>query len=463
MVLHLIYLPDLVTVFSDKLENCAKEFGIVRVWLGPVPVVILVKPSYIEALLSSQVHLDKSFLPYSFTHSWLGQGLLTSTGAKWHSRRKLLTPAFHFKILEEFVPIFNEQSEILVKKIESVKDCDDLFQLITLCTLDIICATAMGRNIGAQFNEDSQYVSAITQATRGIFRRAICPWYYPTFIYNLSIPGRKYNHDVDILKKFTAKIIKARREEHRQRKFNEPNDNNEDVTFGGKRKLAFLDLLLEYSGDGQTLNDDDIQEEVDTFMFEGHDTTTAGVFWTLYLLGLNLEVQEKVHNELDSIFENSNRHVRLDDFSKLKYLELVCKEALRVIPSVPIIARNLKEDLNVGDYVIPAGVQCCIAPMITHHMEEYFPNPVKFDPDRFLPENCKGRHPFAYIPFSAGPRNCIGQKFAMMEEKVLLSHILRKFKVTTEKLPEGIVPLTPEIISRPNSKARITMQRRIKC
>lgn len=114
----------------------------------------------------------------------------------------------------------------------------------------------------------------------------------------------------------------------------------------------------------------------------------------------------------------------------MKYLERVIKEAQRVYPSIPIVGRELYEDLMLqGNYLVPKGTQLCINIFALHHDPKVWPNPHKFDPDRFLPEAIQLRHPYAFIPFSAGPRNCIGQKYAMLAIKVTLSTIMRKYKI----------------------------------
>ncbi|KAB1257728.1 Cytochrome P450 4V2 [Camelus dromedarius] len=230
---------------------------------------------------------------------------------------------------------------------------------------------------------------------------------------------------------------------------------------------AFLDLLLNVTDDeGNKLSHEEIREEVDTFMFEGHDTTAAAVNWSLYLLGSYPEVQKKVDNELEEIFgmfgpltRKSDRPATLEDLKKLKYLECVIKESLRLFPPVPFFARNLNEDCDVGGYKIVKGSQVIIVPYALHRDPRYFPDPEEFVPERFLPENSKGRHSYAYVPFSAGPRNCIGQKFAIMEEKTILSCILRHFWVESNQKREEL-GLAGELILRPSNGIWVKLKRR---
>ncbi|KAL1123287.1 hypothetical protein AAG570_002373, partial [Ranatra chinensis] len=198
-----------------------------------------------------------------------------------------------------------------------------------------------------------------------------------------------------------------------------------------KSRKAFLDTLIEYEiKNPGSLSKHDIREEVDTFMFEGHDTTSSALTFTLFLLGVHQDVQDRVVAELYDIFGDSDRACELKDLQQMTYLEMVIKESLRLYPSVPLIARYLTKDLKLdGDVVIPSGANLYILPFLIHRNEEYYPDPDRFDPERFAEDECAKRHPYAFIPFSAGPRNCIGQKFAFMEMKVVISTLLRRTKI----------------------------------
>ncbi|XP_042883728.1 cytochrome P450 4c3-like isoform X2 [Penaeus japonicus] len=452
-------------LFHKLCDFC--DYGKVsRVWIGLQPYCFLSEAKATEncfkllkgdhtsgvftlVILSSQKHLDKS-RDYNFLHPWLGTGLLTSTGSKWHTRRKLLTPAFHFKILEDFVEIFNYQSNKMIKLLEKKADgnCFDIFPFITLCTLDIICETAMGCKIDAQDNSESKYVQAVYRIGALVQHRQARPWLQPDILFKLSGYQKEHDACLKLLHDFSYETIRNRRREFQESKKSKDQNATEDEAIGKKKRLAFLDLLLEYSDGVSQLSDEDIREEVDTFMFEGHDTTAAAINWSLYLLGCHPEVQARVHEELDAIFGDSDRPVTMADLREMKVTENCIKEALRLFPSVPFIARELKEDVVINDYHIPSGTTVLVVTYRLHRDPEQFPNPEVFDPDRFLPENCKGRHPYAYVPFSAGPRNCIGQKFAQIEEKIVLSNIMRKFRVESTVRREDL-RILGELILRP--------------
>ncbi|XP_069600464.1 cytochrome P450 4V2-like [Ranitomeya imitator] len=434
-----------------------RHLPLIKLWLGPMPFLILYHAETIEPILSTSKHMDKSFA-YKFLHPWLGLGLLTSTGDKWRSRRKMITPSFHFEILSEFLEVMNEQSKILVEKLNgrAGKGTFNCFMDVTLCALDIICETAMGRKIQAQSNSDSDYIRAIYEMSDMIQRRQKMPWLWPDFIYNHLKTGKRHNENLKILHSFTDQTILERAQELKNVKSNVDQDDDKKT----KKRSAFLDMLLKATDEaGNTMSHKDIREEVDTFMFEGHDTTAAALNWSLFLLGSHPEVQKKVHKELDDTFGLSDRPVTMDDMKKLRYLEAVVKEALRIFPSVPLFARTITEDCTIRGFTVPKGVNVVIVPYALHRDPEYFPKPEEFKPERFFSENASRRNPYAYIPFSAGLRNCIGQRFALMEEKVVLSAILRNFTVKACQSRDDLC-LVGELILRPQDGIFIQLEKR---
>lgn len=186
---------------------------------------------------------------------------------------------------------------------------------------------------------------------------------------------------------------------------------NSFFILGEKKRLAFLDFLVEAShSEGNKLSDGDIRDEVNTIMFEGHDTTAAASSFFLCMLGTHEDVQERVYQEMKEIFGDSDRDVTFNDTMEMKYLERVLMETLRLYPPVPFITRVVREEVKLvsGDYVLPKNTRVGIGIFLVHRDPDYYPNPDQFDPDNFLPERCQNRHYYSFIPFSAGPRSCVG-------------------------------------------------------
>ena len=269
-----------------------------------------------------------------------------------------------------------------------------------------------------------------------IIKRMMTPLYWPEFIYHRTRDGKTHDECLKILHDFTRKVILEKSSEFEQ------------SNLKSQKRIAFLDMLLKAKSEDPTLTFNDIQEEVDTFMFEGHDTTAVAASWAIHMIGSHPEVQKRLHAEVDRVFGSSNRQLKPEDLGELKYLECVIKETLRLFPSVPFFGRILTEEQVIGGFRMPVGATATVFAYMIHRDERYYPDPEKFDPDRFLPENSAERHPYAFIPFSAGKRNCIGQRFAVMEKKIILANILRRFEVKSLKTTEQVRPVA-EIILRP--------------
>ncbi|EDO31776.1 predicted protein [Nematostella vectensis] len=451
---------------SEFLEQimgwCSQFKGIFCLWLSfAKPFLLIYEPKTVEVILSSSKHITKAQF-YDFLLPWLGTGLLTSTGEKWKKRRRLITPTFHFKILNDFVQVFDQQSQLMVSIIKSQPSDKvfNIFPLIACCALDIIGKTAMGVNINAQKNSSSEYVKGVIRMSELIQSRQKRPWVHPAFLYCLTNEGREHNKIIKFLHDFTNQVITERIQE-RLYSPKEQDETEESDEFTGRRKrrlVAFLDMLLNAYDAGE-IDVEGVREEVDIFMFEGHDTTAAAMAWAVQLLGEHPDVQRKAQAEVDEFFATNSGKLTADSLKGLKYLECVIKETLRIFPSVPFFGRSLVEDLELEGRLIPKGTDVGVITIGLHRNPEVWPSPMKFNPDRFLPENSEGRHPYAFVPFSAGSRNCIGQRFALLEEKVVLAYILHNFDiVSTEKSTK--IKTCAELITRPRDGIFVSLTTR---
>uniref|UniRef100_A0A182PZ12 Uncharacterized protein n=1 Tax=Anopheles epiroticus TaxID=199890 RepID=A0A182PZ12_9DIPT len=452
--------------FLQTVGRLIQQYGkCFRVWLGTQMLIVITEPKDIEVLLSSNKYIDKS-IEYDFIRPWLGEGLLTSTGRKWHTHRKVITPTFHFKILEQFVEIFDQQSNTFVQVLAAHAksgDTFDIFRPVTLCALDVICETAMGTKVNAQLNAESEYVQAVKDITNLVQIRLFNFLIRYEIFYRFSDNRRKQLRALKVLHGYTDSVIKSRREEL-NRAAESGNNNELDVNendLGIKKKMAFLDMLLQSKIDGQPLTDLEIREEVDTFMFEGHDTTTSAISFLLQNLAKYPDIQQKVFEEVRNVVgDDGTRPVTIAMLNDMHYLDLVIKETLRLYPSVPMFGRKMMEDAEINGKVFPAGSNTIILPFFLGRNPEFFPNPEKFDPERFNVEtSAEKTNPYQYVPFSAGPRNCIGQKFAVAEIKSLVSKLVRHYEILP---PVGRYDETfiAELILRPEKGIFVRLQPR---
>ncbi|KAH0815497.1 hypothetical protein GEV33_007292 [Tenebrio molitor] len=372
----------------------------------------------LEHVLGDRKFLKKSD-KYKFLKPWLGNGLLTSEGEIWKKHRRLLTPAFHFEILQEFVQVFEKCGDILVERFQNeIGHSFDVYPYVTFCTLDIIYESIMGVNLNVQKGDSAEYVDSVHDMTRIMIERSVSPIQVHDFLYRFTKNYSTQKRALEHLHRQSTEVINARKKELQEMR------NLGRSSKATKSKKVFLDLLLEARIDGRGLT----QEEVDTFLFAGHETTASAVSFTLFCLANHPDVQEKALEEQRSIFPDENKmKVTHADLQSMKYLELVIKESMRLYPPVPIIGRQIPTDTKFGDKLLPQGDSLIIFSFGIHREEKYFEDPEKFYPERF--ERRDGKLPYGYIPFSAGPRNCIGQKFAMLELKSVVSKIVRNFEL----------------------------------
>ncbi|XP_061379641.1 cytochrome P450 4C1-like [Danaus plexippus] len=388
----------------------------------------------IEIVLTHSRNIKKN-KPYTFIEPWLGTGLLISNGSKWQKRRKILTPTFHFDILKGFVKVFEEQSRnlttMLRKKLQE-SNVVDTMAIMSDFTLYIICETAMGIRLNADKSaEKMMYKKAIMEIGQIVMKRLTTVWLHSDLIfYNMPI-GKKFTKCLENVHSFADNVILERKKKYES-------VANED---GGRRRLAFLDLLLEAERNGE-IDLEGVREEVNTFMFEGHDTTATALAFGLVLLADSEEVQERLFEECQRVGPEPS----VSELNDMKYLEAVVKEILRLYPSVPFIGREITEDFMLDDIKVKKGCEVVVHIYDVHRRPDLYPDPEAFKPERFLDE--EKRHPYSYVPFSAGPRNCIGQKFAKLQMKVVISEIVRNFKLSP--LVAGARPdLKVDLVLRP--------------
>ncbi|KAJ8670667.1 hypothetical protein QAD02_001926 [Eretmocerus hayati] len=461
-------LPSLI-VPQDEIWPMLRKFNddyypIFKFWTTHEVVINIRHPDDIEILLSSTQHIDKSKV-YQLLQPWLGTGLVTSTGKKWQERRKILTPAFHFNILKEYSDTIAANNEILVESLTSRKGdilLKNLQKFISDHTLKIICETAMGTPSNVVKGIQNEYREAIYKMGEIVVHRLCRPWLHTATIFGLTKTGREQANVLKILHGFSRKIIRERRKEHKETEekcLNEliwpqivdgKTSSDEEMQSEFRRKrLAMLDLLIASSKTETGIDESGIQEEVDTFIFEGHDTAAAGLTFALLLLAEHKAFQDRARAEVNEIFERLEvNRLGYTEIAQLHYLEMCIKESLRLYPSVPFISRKLGQDLQLSKYLIPAGAIVHVHIYDLHRDANFWTEPNKFDPERFSPDTIGKRHPYSYIPFSAGPRNCIGQRFAMMELKATIAYLLRNFYLEPIDLAHEI-PIVVDLVLRP--------------
>ncbi|EDW31622.1 GL11222 [Drosophila persimilis] len=394
-------------------------------WIGPKPNIMVTKPKYIEYILTSQTLIKKAY-NYALTQPWLGLGLVNSMGSRWHKHRKMITPSFHFNILQDFHKVMDEYSTKFVQKLKNVSAGDSIFDIqdqVAYLTLDVICNTAMGVSINAMENRTSDIAQAFRDICENVSVRSFSVWKRNQMLYRLAPDYPAYCKTLKTLRDFTHDVIEKRVKAHKDGTAS----TSQGDEFSGK-KMAFLDTLLSATVDGRPLTSQELYEEVSTFIFAGHDTTTSGISFAMYLLSRHQDEQRKLFDEQREVMGDSEmgRDATYQEIAQMKYLDLFIKEAQRVYPSVPFIGRYTEKDHLIDGDLVPKGTTLNLALIMLGYDDRVFKDPHKFRPERFELEK---PGPFEYVPFSAGPRNCIGQKFAILQIKTVVSKIVRNFEV----------------------------------
>ncbi|GFS74835.1 cytochrome P450 4V2 [Nephila pilipes] len=440
-----------IKVLKNRTELYQKQ-QLFSWWALYVPFVFLVKADAVKAVMKGFKTIDKSRV-YNILKPLSGSGLGNLPSEEWKPRRKLLAPCFHTDILRVYMDVFNEHSQKLARFFsqETKKEFTYVKKPITLVAMDILCETVFGIQIGAFENEeDSGYVKSLHSLTEIYISRIYKFWQWPKFLFKFTKTYREMKFHEQVCHDFVTKVIREKKKSYL----------NRDMEYEKGKRKAVLDLLLELYSDSGELSEENIREDLKVFVFGGHDTASIAMTWALFLIGLYPDVQAKIHDELDRIFgDDVERYVTENDLNELKYLDCVIKETNRLYSPAPMFGRQIHEETNICGHTIPKGASCIVLAHFLHRDEDVFPDPEKFDPDRFLPENSSNIPEFAFVPFAAGPRNCIGQRYATMEMKTMLSTILRSFTVESldgrdKVLPLMLITLHPSIPIRIKIRAR---------
>jgi cytochrome P450 len=220
--------------------------------------------------------------------------------------------------------------------------------------------------------------------------------------------------------------------------------------------LHMLVTAVDVEGDGGTLDDQEVRDQLVTMFLAGHETTSHALTWTWYLLSQNPEAEAKLHAELERVL--GGRAPTYDDLDDLPYTRWCFEEAMRLYPPVYTTARRAEVDAEIGGYPVPRGSEVVIWIYMTHHDARWYPNPRAFKPERFSPEVVAGRPKLAYLPFAAGARACIGKVFAMIEGQLVLATLAQQYRLRLE--PGHPVELSPRVTLSPKHGMRMQLSRR---
>lgn len=442
---HLLSIPSRLNLCQEK-SKWYKEYGnTILLWIFHHPYLLTCDPKLVEEVLRSPNFISKGN-SYWVLQDWVSDGILISDGEKWRNIRKELTYSFHFDVLKDFADVMQKHSLNLVeafRKFSNEGHSFDVLKVAKRFSLGVVCETSMGIDLNDDMSATS-YMEGVEEIINMIVERDKYPWYWYNVSFKLFPSGSTYFRNISDSNSFVRKVIEKRLSER----------GNEGAV-STRKKLIFIESLLNLYKDGK-LDLDGIIAEVNTFLFAGFETVSTALSWCLYMLGRYPECQQQAFEECLKI---SKLHLSHEDQMKnMEYLECVIKESLRMHPPAPKISRLIRKTTVINGMKIPKGTDIAIDFLELHRNESYWENPLQFDPERFSKER-NGSNLFLYLPFSAGPRNCIGQRFALMELKLALYNVLLTYEVTSLQDETELIE-TAEVIHRPENGLVLNLKER---
>ncbi|XP_053668452.1 cytochrome P450 4V2-like [Anopheles marshallii] len=394
-----------------------------KVWLGPQLLLCTSHPMLAESVLSHSKCLEKPFF-YSFVQ--LEQGILTRKYNKWKRYRKLLSPAFSTGKVNNALPTLISCADELMLKLQSMVErigTVSLAPLLSECMLNMIFSTTLGANVVEQ-HEANNILRNLDSLFQMISTRAINALYHYDWIYKYTKNCRIETNSRAECYRVVNKVLASRRK------------TLECSAYEAEDSPAMLDRLLTTKDDGP-LTDTEIVHNIYSIVGAGNDTTAHALGHTCLFLAMHPAVQTQLYQELCEVFDNLDDAITEQKLKQLSYMDCVLKESLRLAPPGATVAREAQEDLFIDGQFIPRGTTVVVSLFALHRRKDFWGDDAnQFDPKRFLPERSEGRPSFAFMPFNTGSRNCLGSRYAMLSMKVILTMIVRAFKLHTQMTME---------------------------
>jgi cytochrome P450 len=377
---------------------------------------------------------------------WNGESLLIAEGDQWLRKRRLVQPALQPKRLAEYWPAMWAEAlkqcdrwQTLLAGMEGEQVTLDVQPDMDNLTLNVVAQTLFASDLGAEAGAIGAAVATLSEiGTEELSSAFILPRWVPT------TRNRRKHAAIGVIDRVVRRMIAA----------------HEGATAPGTDLLSALLTHTETDPDGtkHRLAREEIRDEVTTLLLAGHDTTAAGLTWTLYHLAANPAVQERLHEEVDGIL--GQRRPAVEDIGHLKLLDRVVKESLRLRPpAIGVFLRQALGDVDIGGWRLRKGSLAGSYSWVVHRDPRWFPEPEHFDPDRFLPERVARLPPTSYFPFGTGPRMCIGSGMATLEIQAAVAAFLQRFRFA---VPAGAAPPRPvgQLSLRPEGGMLLVLSRR---
>jgi cytochrome P450 len=415
-----------------------KQYGdIAQFRLAIWPMVFINHPDYIKRILQdNHLNYDKDVLFFQVARPVVGKGVATVAGGHdWLRQRRLLQPAFHRQRIAALGTLITDDTSLMLQQWDIYARERRVFNVdeeMTNLTFQIIGQSLFNVDVSPK---NHSFRQAFLQVNAFLIEYMATP-FPPVFIPTSR--NRRFLSAIETMDSLTYEIIRNRRR------------LQEDVG-------DLLSMMLNTKDEnGQGMSDKELRDEIMTMLVAGHETAAHALAWACYLLAQHPEVEERLHAELDQIL--AGRTPRVEDLPQLRYTRMVVEEALRLYPTAWLLMRRAIQDDEIGGYSIPAKSSLLWSSYFAHRHPDFWEKPEQFYPEHFSEELSAKRPGHAYIPFSSGPRVCMGNSFAMTEMQLILATIAQQYRVSIA--PGYRAELKPLMTIRPKNGILISIEHR---
>ena len=413
-------------------QHLTEKYGdIAHYKIGWNHIVFVNHPDYIREILVVQNDNFVKERTVRRSKMLLGDGMITAEGAQHRSQRQVAQPAFHRQRIPEYADVMVREAARMRDVWRDGQQRDIAIDMMHL-TLNVVAETLFATDLRDEVHELADAINRIMGLYNFLVMLPAAEWLVHVRPPGLAAFVRARNR-IDA-------VVHRMMDAHRNR----PSDGR-----------SLLDLMLAATHDNPE-SEKSLRDQVITIFLAGYETVANALSWTWYLLSQNPAAGNRMREEIDR--ELQGRLPTYDDIPRLRYVETVLAESMRLYPPAWAMGRQALADFQLGDYFLPAKTTLLMSQFITHRDPRFFPDPLRFDPERFTPEAKARRTKFSYFPFGAGFRQCIGESFAWMEGVLVLATLAQKWKMTL--LPGHKVEPEPLITLRPKYGMRMQIEAR---
>ena len=439
-------------------EHLVKTYGntVCYQFLG-TPIVVVNDPDYVREILVTQGASFAKERTVRRMRVVLGEGLITSDEPFHMRQRRIAAPAFHRQRIAAYADEIVRSAGAFADRLVAGEVFDVAGASMEL-SLEIVARTLFD----AEVDDDIRSINDEVNTIMGLYNFVVAFPRFESFLH-LPIPGiMKFKKAKQKLDRVVDRII----EQHKAARAEAEAaggqaDRGDLLSMLLSSRIEVLDENGKPTGEIEAMTDAQVRDEALTIFLAGYETTANALTWTWYLLSQNPEAENKLHAELDLVLgtDAGRRLPTLADMAALKYTEMVFAESMRLYPPAWVMGRMSLKPIELGPYRIPKGAHFFFSQYIMGRTAEYFPDPLKFEPERFTPEAKAARHKYTYFPFGGGSRQCIGESFAWMEGVLSIATVAHRWKL---RYADASAPEIQEKITlRPKGELRMRAEARV--